>query len=61
MLPGTEVSADRFWQGYAALLDGFAAENRALLDRRAELQARIDDWQRRAATRTGTPPPIARS
>ena len=46
VLPGTEVPADRFWKGYAALLDGFAAENRALLDRRAELQTQIDDWHK---------------
>ncbi|MGP9803364.1 malate synthase G [Paracoccus sp. NSM] len=44
VLPGTKVQADAFWRGYAALLDGFMAENRALLDRRAELQAQIDDW-----------------
>lgn len=46
VLPGTGVQADRFWQGYAGLLDGYAAENRALLDRRAELQARIDAWHK---------------
>lgn len=46
VLPGTDVQADAFWQGYAALLDGFMAENRALLDRRAELQARIDAWHK---------------
>ncbi|MFN3275228.1 MAG: malate synthase G [Paracoccus sp. (in: a-proteobacteria)] len=46
VLPGTGVGADRFWQGYAELLDGFAAENRALLDRRAELQAQIDGWHK---------------
>ncbi|MBW7055414.1 malate synthase G [Paracoccus bogoriensis] len=46
VLPGTDVQADAFWQGYAALLDGFMAENRALLDRRVELQARIDAWHK---------------
>ncbi|WP_022706226.1 malate synthase G [Paracoccus zeaxanthinifaciens] len=46
VLPGTGVDADRFWQGYAELIDGFAPENRALLARREELQTRIDDWHR---------------
>ena len=38
VLPGTGIDADRFWSGYAELLGEFAGENRALLDRRAELQ-----------------------
>lgn len=46
VLPGTNVTEDAFWQGYASLLDGFADENRALLDRRADLQGRIDAWHK---------------
>ncbi|MDM7457761.1 MAG: malate synthase G, partial [Paracoccus sp. (in: a-proteobacteria)] len=46
VLPGTGVQADDFWRGYAGLLDGFMAENRSLLDRRAELQAQIDAWHK---------------
>lgn len=46
VLPGTDIAADRFWSGYAELLDGFAAENRTLLARRDELQAAIDEWHR---------------
>ncbi len=40
VLPGTGVTADAFWQGYAGLLDGFAAENVALLERRTSCSAR---------------------
>ncbi|MDE2404044.1 MAG: malate synthase G [Sphingomonadales bacterium] len=36
--------AGAFWQGFAALLAGFAPRNRALLARRDELQAWIDAW-----------------
>ena len=36
--------ADAFWAGFAELLAAFAPRNRALLDRRDELQARIDAW-----------------
>ena len=46
VLPGTGVTADAFWQGYAGLLDGFAAENVALLERRTELQRQIDAWHK---------------
>lgn len=46
LLPGTDVTADDFWSGYAALLDGFADENRALLARRDELQTEIDNWHK---------------
>ena len=43
-LPGTGVAADAFWAGFAALIDGLGDQNRALLTRRAELQAQIDQW-----------------
>ncbi|MFC0199404.1 malate synthase G [Paracoccus rhizosphaerae] len=46
VLEGTGISPDRFWQGHAELLDAFAEDNRALLDRRADLQARIDAWHK---------------
>jgi len=45
-LPGSGVEAARFWQGLDALLHELAPRNRALLARRAELQARIDTWYR---------------
>jgi malate synthase len=43
-LPGTGISADSFWAGMADIYARFAPENRALLARRDELQARIDAW-----------------
>ncbi len=45
-LPGTGIDQDRFWSGFADIFGRFAPENRALLAKRDELQARIDDWQR---------------
>jgi len=45
-LPGTGVEADRFWRGAADVFARFAPENRALLARRDELQAAIDDRYR---------------
>ncbi len=40
------LDADRFWADFAALLDRFVPINRALLDKREDLQAKIDDWHR---------------
>jgi malate synthase len=43
-LPGTGVEAKQFWDGLAGLVTDFGPRNRALLDRRDALQARIDEW-----------------
>jgi len=43
-LPGTGVSADAFWAGFDALVHGKGPKNRALLEKRAEIQAQIDAW-----------------
>ncbi|MDP1644961.1 MAG: malate synthase G [Thiobacillus sp.] len=42
--PGTGISSDRVWQGFAEILRELTPRNRALLARRDELQARIDAW-----------------
>ena len=41
---GSGVNATQFWQGFAAMLRDLAPRNRALLDKRAALQAKIDAW-----------------
>jgi malate synthase len=43
-LPGTDISADAFWAGLAELVNGFGPENRALLAKREDIQAKIDAW-----------------
>ncbi len=45
-LPAAGVAAAAFWQGLSDLVHGFGPKNRALLARRDELQARIDEWHR---------------
>ncbi|KLE34679.1 malate synthase [Aurantiacibacter luteus] len=45
-LPGSGVAAEAFWQGFAALHGHFTPINRALLARRDNLQAQIDEWHR---------------
>jgi malate synthase len=51
-LQGSGVQSDAFWQGFAAAAIALAPQNRALLARRAALQAQIDTWLR---TRRGQP------
>jgi len=40
------LDADRFWADFAALLERFVPANRKLLEKRDDLQAKIDDWHR---------------
>ena len=47
LLPGTGVDPGDFWTGLDALVNEFGPRNRGLLDRRLDLQARIDDWHDR--------------
>jgi malate synthase len=44
--PGTGITAAAFWQGLDQLVHRFAPLNRALLQRRDALQAKIDAWYR---------------
>jgi len=43
-LPGTGIEAEAFWRGVAEIFGRFTPENRALLQTRDRLQARIDAW-----------------
>ncbi len=46
VLPGTGVEASAFWRGLDRIIHDLAPLNRALLQRRDALQAKIDDWYR---------------
>ncbi|MFG6582487.1 malate synthase G [Sulfitobacter sp. 1A12779] len=48
-LPGTGVDADGFWAGLSDLVHDLGPKNRALLEKRAEIQAKIDGWHRARA------------
>ena len=43
-LPGTGIEAKYFWAGLASLITELAPKNQALLQRRNQLQAQIDQW-----------------
>ena len=55
-LPGSGVAPATFWAGLSDLVHEFAAENRALLDRRTELQGKITAWHK---ANPGRPDPEA--
>ena len=43
-LPGTGVSQQSFWAEFDRLIHGLSGKNQKLLDKREDLQRRIDDW-----------------
>ena len=46
ILPGTGVDSDRFWSGLAQIVEELGGENKALLDKRDDLQRQIDEYYR---------------
>ena len=52
-LPGSGVEETGFWQGFEAILDEFVGQNKALLNTRDELQAKIDDYHKAGNSPTG--------
>ncbi len=42
--PGTGVETDHFWAEFESILNEFAPKNKALLAKRDDLQAKIDEW-----------------
>ncbi|WP_170374571.1 malate synthase G [Ruegeria atlantica] len=43
-LPGTGVTPEVFWSGFARLVDELGPKNRELLAKRSEIQSRLDGW-----------------
>jgi len=49
VIPGTGVKPDEFWRGFAGFIEEMAPRNATLLNRRDELQSKIDQWHRKNA------------
>ncbi|HXV29351.1 MAG TPA: malate synthase G, partial [Sinorhizobium sp.] len=45
-MPGTGVDPERFFSALSALIHDLTPKNRALLDKRDQLQAKLDAWYR---------------
>ncbi|WP_350447542.1 malate synthase G [Pseudomonas solani] len=48
-IPGTGLSAEKFWAGAEAVINDLAPKNKALLAKRDELQAQINAWHQARA------------
>tara|TARA_B100001248_G_scaffold122616_1_gene91832 strand:- start:109 stop:2253 length:2145 start_codon:yes stop_codon:yes gene_type:complete len=46
VIPGTEVSTDKFWNSFAKAVTDLAPINKDLLKKREDLQRKIDDWHK---------------
>ncbi|MEJ6781800.1 malate synthase G [Aminobacter sp. Piv2-1] len=46
-MPGTGVDAEKFWEGFAAIVHDLAPKNRALLEKRDDFQLKLDAWYRK--------------
>ncbi|HKJ15965.1 MAG TPA: malate synthase G [Xanthomonadales bacterium] len=46
LLPDLDFEAERFWSGLAAIVGAMTGRNRDLLERREQIQGRIDDFHR---------------
>ncbi|PWQ98620.1 malate synthase G [Leucothrix pacifica] len=44
ILPGTGIDSDTYWQRFEAILDELAPQNKALLEKRDAIQAKMDGW-----------------
>jgi len=55
VLPGLNIAPQPFWAGFSALAHDLAPVNKALLDRRDDLQRQIDDWHRQHRGKTHDP------
>ncbi len=46
VIPGTEVSTDKFWNSFAKTVTDLAPINKDLIKKREDLQRKIDDWHK---------------
>lgn len=52
VLPLTTITSDQLWQGVRQIIEEFTAENNSLLEKRQQLQQKINDWHQSNNYRT---------
>jgi malate synthase len=55
IIPGTGITAESFWAALEQGISRFSPKNRALLQKRDELQSQIDNWHREHRTKPHDP------
>lgn len=45
-LPGTDIQSETFWSGFNDIVRDFGPKNKALLEKRKDLQAQISAWEK---------------
>ncbi len=43
-IPGTGVDVQKFWQGFAEIIEKLGPKNKSLLQKREDIQSKIDEW-----------------
>ena len=43
-IPGTGVDVQKFWQGFAEIIEKLGPTNKSLLEKREDIQSKIDQW-----------------
>jgi len=43
-IPGTGVDVQKFWQGFAEIIEKLGPKNKTLLEKRKDIQSKIDEW-----------------
>ena len=43
-IPGTGVDSEKFWKGFANIIEELGPKNSNLLNKREDLQSKIDNW-----------------
>ncbi|MCG6171562.1 hypothetical protein, partial [Anoxybacillus sp. LAT_11] len=46
VLPGSEVNSEKFWKDFETLIADLTPKNKALLARRDEIQAKLNQWHK---------------
>ena len=44
VLDGLDIAPENFWSSFEAIVNNFSSRNKALLEKRADIQSKIDQW-----------------